>query len=463
MELMLEIVSRHKFAPGIQSSHVFSEVGGVIGRSEACEWCLTDKSKRVSRQHALISCDGRHFYIEDKSSNGIYSPLTKQPLAKGTRHIIEHGESYLLGDYSIQARLLHSPDTYLEPDSPLNENVIPEDATLDLDPLLAMDQQDSFIAKQRLGLYNDLLGDTPKPSLQPSDHSEPRLDTLPSIKAIPENWADTPPLPVSERVRTAPPANFPFSPAEASAGGIPADPGDSRPVHPVNMFHPMANEHPDVTGAPVPSFAPGEPGHPSVSRTETTVFFEALGFSAPPESREERKQVLLQAAKLLHAYTEGMLEALHNRAETKNELRLPHTTVRVVNNNPLKFSPTAAGALEYLLGPKRRDMLSAAEAVRTSFQDLHAHNLGLLAGARAAVRGVLQSISPESLEAKLDAEGPVRVLRTARLWNTFIRMHMRLLHDNDGFAAFFFNDFTRAYTMQQHTLNPIRNHHLKGE
>ena len=484
MELMFEIISRHKFSQGIQPTHIFSEVGGVIGRSETCEWCLRDKNKRISRQHALISCDGKHFYLEDRSSNGIISPLTKLPIAKGQRHIVEHGESFIVGDYTIQARLLHKPDTYLQPSLDMGDSIISDDAQLDMDPLVAMEQQDSFIAKQRLGIYNNLLGDMVKSAPQTADHSEPRLDILPSVTAIPENWAEASrgvrnvsqpaplPIPASSaapeigdyaipRSNTAP-AGSPYI-SDASSPGNRQEtsvPVNAAPA--VNMFHPLVNEHPHVAGNPGPDLLPDQARQPATPQPETDLFFKALGFSSSPATQEERERMLLQAAELLHAFADGMLEALHNRADTKNELRLPVTTVRMAGNNPLKFSPTTSGAMEYLLGAEQPNLLPAKEAVKAAFHDLHAHNLGLLAGARAAVRGVLKSVSPESAEARLDADGPVHVRRTARLWHTYIKMHQALLNDNDGFSAFFLNDFSRAYAMQQHTLNPYPANMLKG-
>lgn len=61
---------------------------------------------------------------------------------------------------------------------------------------------------------------------------------------------------------------------------------------------------------------------------------------------------MLEAAELLLASIDGMLQALRNRADSKNDLRLPVTTMTLAGNNPLKFSPTAKAALEYLLAPR---------------------------------------------------------------------------------------------------------------
>ena len=66
MELMLEIISRQKFSLHQSNvQHVFREVGGYIGRDKECEWVLLDKTKQISRRHALVSFEHAAFFIED--------------------------------------------------------------------------------------------------------------------------------------------------------------------------------------------------------------------------------------------------------------------------------------------------------------------------------------------------------------------------------------------------------------
>ncbi|UQZ90373.1 hypothetical protein C4J81_14630 [Deltaproteobacteria bacterium Smac51] len=188
MELMLEIISRHKFLAEIKPTCVFSEVGGYIGRSEESDWVLPDRGRRVSRKHVLITCDSRDFYLEDLSSNGVLWTLTQELVGKNGRHKISHGDSYQIGDYVLQARLLMSPETYTPPQMDATENIIPDDAFIDLDPLKALDQEDEHSAKQRLGFYDTLLGEKPQPpETSLGDHNEARLDALGPIRARPDD------------------------------------------------------------------------------------------------------------------------------------------------------------------------------------------------------------------------------------------------------------------------------------
>jgi type VI secretion system protein ImpI len=417
MELMLEIISRQKFTATFPISHVFSEAGGFIGRSDECEWILPDKGKRISRKHAVISCDGNSFFIEDVSRNGIVTEPGKIFLNKGKQHKIDHGNSYTIGIYSIQARLLHKPDAYIQSGTG-DGGLIPADNILSSDPLLAMEQQENFEAKRRLGYYDDLLGEAmPGKAAVPADHSSAAMDSLLRISGIPEQ--EDVYLPEDWNVEDE----------------------EMVPAH--ALFCEQTVKIPDISS------------EPRIPVPETDEFFRVLGFAAAPESPHERERMLRQAAELLLAAVDGMHHCLRNQAECKNDLRLPVTTMRLSGNNPFKFSPTPQVALEQLLQPARDGMLPPGKAMLSGFSDLHGHHMGLLAGARAAVRAVLDKISPKSVEARLDGNGPVHFSRKTRLWHMFQRMHQSLLDDHDGFSALFLHDFARAYDVQVRTLQPL--------
>ena len=406
MELMFEVISRHKFALNKSASHVFGKAGGYIGRDEECEWHLPDKRKEVSRKHVLVTADDSHFYIEDVSTNGTYFVLGRERLSRKTRHRIEHGVSFYVGDYTIQAKLLYKPDAHLPKSVSADvSQLIPDDAFLDLDPLVAMTQQEEFQARHRLGLYDDLLGEVSKKDTIQADHNEPPTDSMLSITAIPENREQE----EASRLRSV-------------ASQPQLEPKPLRHVEPV---------------------------------PETEAFFRTLGISPVPENPEERERVLTQAAEVLLAAVDGMLQALRNRADSKNDLRLTVTTMTLASNNPLKFSPTAKTALACLLAPEREDgMLPPAHAMLAGFNDLHSHHMGLLAGTRAAVRAALERVSPVQVEARLDSRGSSRFNRKAQLWQTFGSLHRNLVEDPEFFSAAFLQDFARAYEVQVRTLHP---------
>ena len=323
------------------------------------------------------------------------------------------------------ARLMQQVSSYVGDGTASRE--LFADKALSLNPMDAMDQEAERQAAERLGNYNDILGRTVPDTLVPSDHSEATASSLPPI--------------VPQYDRSAPTA----------------DPWDARGTL----------ERLDRPGVSAPADPP-EPQPEIVRETlvvpETDMFFELLGYTAPPNEPEERERILRTAARLLKAAVEGITQAMQNRAECKNELRLSITTTNLaVSNNPLKFSPTAESALVTLLEPPQKGVMESAEAVKEAFRDNHSHHMCLLAGARAAVGSALQKISPEAVEARLDANGPVRFGRSRRLWSTFMRMNYAQKNDHEGFEALFLQDFARAYEMQCRTLNPAAYRRQRGD
>ena len=448
MDIMFEIVGRQRHSVDFPVSHVFGEAGGYIGRSMECEWPLPDRGKVISRKHALVTYEDGHFYLEDISSNGVFLSLGHEPIGKGNRHKIEHGEGFIIGGYTIMARLMQNPNAYAPgaPATVVDGELRSFSQPVSLDPLAAMDQEEALIARNRLGEFDDLFDSkrTPPPIRQ-DNHSDPRLMAIPPVVAvpegaelIPEDWDDDPN------------AAAPLAAAEHKA---------AHPAPPKAAADMTPDASPPAAERPLPEPPPAPPPMP-----ETEAFFRAVGFAESPSSPEERERILRLAGEMLAVMTDGLTRALQNRAECKNELRLPRTTTNIaVGNNPFKFSPTAEAALATLLGEPQKGVLPPVQSLREAFRDLHSHHMGLLAGARAAVRAVLGKISPDAVANRLDFNGRVRLIRTRRLWHTFIRMHHALHDDDEGFAGLFLQDFARAYEVQGRTLNPPPPRSFTGE
>ncbi|MDL2322130.1 type VI secretion system-associated FHA domain protein TagH, partial [Desulfosarcina sp. OttesenSCG-928-B08] len=317
MDIMFEVVSRQKHSAAFPTTHVFGEAGGYIGRSEDCEWVLPDRSKQISRKHALIMFDEGNFYLEDISANGVFLSLGHELVGNGKRHKIEHGEGFIIGEYTVMARLLHNPRAYNSSSVHADDDILSFSRPLSLNPLVAMDQEEEMITRQRLGEDDDLLR-APKPqSLLPADHTDPRISTLVSVVAIPEQ-------------------------GEVIPEDWDADPEDED-------LSTVANDH---LKPPLRTSSPPARQLETVPVPETDIFFKTLGFAESPATQEERSRILELAAKLLVTATTGMTHALQHRNACKKELRLPVTTTEFgISNNPLNFSPTPDAALSALLGP----------------------------------------------------------------------------------------------------------------
>ena len=138
------------------------------------------------------------------------------------------------------------------------------------------------------------------------------------------------------------------------------------------------------------------------------------------------------------------------RAALKREIRAELTMIAARENNPLKFSPSAEVALNHLLNPPTPGFMSGAPAMRDAYDDLRAHQFGMLAGMRSALAGVLKRFDPAVLETRLGQKSMLASLlpasRKARLWELFNELYGQLSAEADeDFHALFGKAFLQAY------------------
>lgn len=119
------------------SAHkMFDGVGGVIGRGAGCDWVIPDANRLISSHHGLVSYREGRYFLTDISSNGIAVAHSMERLDKGRARLIREGDVYQLGRLEIRARLVANERRPLAQD-----DVIPDDAFLGLDPVYALDRE----------------------------------------------------------------------------------------------------------------------------------------------------------------------------------------------------------------------------------------------------------------------------------------------------------------------------------
>ncbi|NHC09820.1 type VI secretion system-associated FHA domain protein TagH [Stutzerimonas degradans] len=385
MELVFDMVGAQQFVPGLLTTKTFKQAGGVIGRTEGCDWVIPDRKRVLSGRHAVISYRDGAFFLTDTSSNGIQLKDSGASLVKDQPQRIEHGSVYCLGDFEIRARLIQDPALFegdIGRPQPAG-SIIPDDAFLDLDPLVAMEQQERIYAE-----VDDLDLALVAPQRQAQQRDYARIDT--------ES------LPLPELVM----------PAAATA----------------------------------PRREP-EPEHLPPSFWER--FGEALGIELDDLDEDQRQALALNAARLLKQSVGGLQQSLRTRSELKNELRLALTTVQSAGNNPLKHSADAGEALSALLRGGKPGQLPAEQAIGRAFRDLQAHQVALLAASRAAVQAMFEQLAPEQLALRFEREGRKPLIATAgSRWRAYRRLHHSLGQDADWSERLFARDFAKTYEEQ---------------
>ena len=164
---------------------------------------------------------------------------------------------------------------------------------------------------------------------------------------------------------------------------------------------------------------------------------------------------------LLHEAVRGTVDLLNARATVKHELRADVTTIVARNNNPLKFSPNAEVALRHLLAPPARGFIAAMPAMHDAYEDLRAHQFGIVAGMQAVLEAALQRFDPVAIEGRLGDRSLLDNLlpasRHARLWELFAEHYARIRKDaTDDFHTLFGSAFLKAYDDQVQRLQDWR-------
>ena len=345
-----------------------------------------------------------------------------------------------------------------------------------------------------------------------SPTAAPRGDHLPI-----ENFGFEPPASQAPRAAKPPPAP-PAAPADTTPAPLPASVAAATPQTPgvalfgdeagwpfasaeagdpfaglldgVEMAQPSAaasNTGPAVavvpapspmTHGPAPTAAPSSMAAPesqsasaatgggaSVSPLEADLLAAFLrGLAATHQAPTSLTPELMErVGTMLRSATEGTLQLLLARQEFKREVRAEVTIIASQANNPLKFSPTVDVALAHLLGPGVRGFMPAEPAMRDAYNDLRAHQFGVMVGLRAALAHALARFEPAVLERKIASKSRLDTLfaanRKAKLWDQFVALYADIATEaEDDFHSLFGKAFLQAYEEQMARFKDAEKH-----
>jgi predicted component of type VI protein secretion system len=174
---------------------------------------------------------------------------------------------------------------------------------------------------------------------------------------------------------------------------------------------------------------------------------EAAPVATPPTDSATHQQ-FEDVARLA---VQGLLEVLRSRTQVKNSFRLPTTSIKPVENNPLKFAPTAEDAFHKLFVRRNPGDLDPVEAFREGFDDVAFHQTAVLAGIRAGFNALLAALHPQKLEEvyerkrKRTAVLPLGNNKT-KYWEMYCAQFEEIDRDREAhFQLLFGEEFARAY------------------
>lgn len=338
-----------------------------------------------------------------------------------------------------------APEDIFAPASPAR--AIPEDDFFGLGPAPVAPSAQAVSTPTAIP-EDDFLGLDPAPVAATAD--APSVPEPPSV-AVPD------PVPEADLTAgpfaAAEPAAPAFDPFATSAA--PFDPFSTDPNRPTPQRAPAQSAMVEPVAVPAPSAAP----EPAIA-AETTItntdaaraFLLAVGAEEVRITDAELPDTMARLGRTLKSMITGLREILMTRTSIKSEFRIEQTMVNVGGNNPLKFSVTPEQAIEAIVKPTARGYLPAEAAAAQALEDIKAHEIAMMTGMEAALKGVLAKLNPAILTSKIEAKGGFGGFfsnRKAQYWETYETMYAEISDqaEND-FHELFAREFAQAYRAQ---------------
>ena len=256
---------------------------------------------------------------------------------------------------------------------------------------------------------------------------------------------EPPPVPGSDETRIAPTVRPPVAPPPVAPPPVAPPPVAAPPVA-APPPPPVPRPIPIEQAAPVP-VAPA----PSADiKKLVDAFLEGAGVPEGGLTRELTPQAMHELGTIVYHAVAGAMSLIAVRQITKREIGAEVTMIVATRNNPLKFLPTPEAALMQLLGPRMPGFMAPADSMADAFEDLRAHEVGVIAGTRAAFTEVLRRFDPKELEQRLGTGGLLDGIlpgrRDAKLWELFVARFQEVYKDaQDDFDSLYGLAFTQAY------------------
>lgn len=423
MNLILELVSRDGQDPSGEPRKVFGVEGGRIGRASDCDWVL--RSPYISRYHATICCIDGAFHIVSTSENGVALNDAHTTLPQLENQALKDGDHLFIDEYEIAVSISAAVPvaTSIAPAAPEEPVSIEEEFT-----------RESPLLRTAFGL-DPLRNFTPSP---PPANTRPQESAWNHSPGLADHFIPPPvaPLPPVAPARVALPADwdrthFPTPAAPTVPPPAPAQLPTPQPTVPASSR--------DTPGAP--------PAADSGSAFDLSAFLRGAGID--PDSLSPEMAGTL--GRMLRAAVQGLIEALHTRADFRDQFRLPVTRVKKSENNPLKFAVDADDAWVSLLRKRADRYLGPLDAMDDAFDDIRTHHLAMVVGMQAGFESVLNRFNPKTLAQEFDKRSRRGALwpvpAGVRYWRQYVDLFENLTvgEPQATFRRLFGDEFAHAY------------------
>lgn len=316
--------------------------------------------------------------------------------------------------------------------------------------------------------WDDILSPAKLQAPAPVNAHVPPPAAPPQLPQIPDDdiFGPEPVVPPAMAPSTRPSATEQFDPfaTDPNRKGRASDPAAPQAVAETPAFAPIEAEAPVAAPAPVvpAPVAPPPVAQDPVSLPEAPaevggldaarIFLAAVGASGVNIPDADLPAAMGRMGRTLKSMIIGLREILMTRASIKSEFRIEQTMINAGSNNPLKFSISPEQAIEAMVRPNVRGYLPAEEAAEKALEDIKAHEVAMVTGMEAALKGLLARLDPKALTQKIEAKGGGSGFlknRKAQYWETYEAMYAEISDqaEND-FNELFAREFAKAYKDQ---------------
>lgn len=396
--------------------------GADIGRDAHLDWTLPDPNRHVSGKHCEIRFQDGGYWLKDVSTNGTFLNGSLQRVQSPYR--LRSGDRLLIGHYIVAVEVTDENVATSGPD--LGEAL----------PDMPFDAEDLWGGSVGVAAPLDARDFRPAAQLVPvkPDFLEWAVDVpnSPGSGFVARPVAGNPaefgrPPEARDRGRAeqdafqSPVPAWPQAPGEPQswdAGALPAPPPPEPPAPvPTPRRSIWVGPGPDGpwSGADDQASAPLQPSAPSSPATPSNPagppadllarFAKGAGLSAEALAKRDAGDFAEWLGRLMLLVADNVKQMLDARGQTKRITRSSNQTmIAALDNNPLKFSPSAADALRIMLGPPTRSYLGADQALQQGFDDLKAHQIKTFSAMQRALTLMLEDLDPQSVRQGIDAD-----------------------------------------------------------
>jgi type VI secretion system protein ImpI len=449
MALSLQLVNETTLPDGGPISFRITGKRGIdIGRDAHLDWTLPDPTRYISSKHCEIRYKDGGYWLHDVSTNGTLLNGASQRMA--APHRLRTGDRFAVGHYLV-AVTVEGEDGAPEPGPAVARPMPPEAANYqqlwvnaeEVPP--PIDPRQLRASRLNAPVHSDFLdwaADVPNPfqASAPSYPAPPKPPPAPPLGAD-MDWAVGPPSHIPVPPPPPPPMPAPRRPGadakvDVSWGDIPAVVAAAEPAG----------------GAAAPKLAPPAFAPEAALPPEAFVRQVARAAGLPEDvlMRRDPGELAEQIGAVLRLVAENLMQLLNARLQAKRLARSSsHTTIQAIDNNPLKFCPSAQDAMRIMFGPATGSYLDANRALGQGFDDLKAHQVKTYSAMQHAITKLMADLDPLAIEQANDQGrglAGLLVSRKAKLWDDYeARWGARIGRESSGLIDAFMRHFAECY------------------